>query len=115
MEVCYIRTRYDEKRGWRQVMAPAGRDDGTLAPRASNESLGPIFADWPVNSEKDRRQPAIVTRLLNPSLGGISSSTTFIKIISDRSSYSGPDLLNYRPDRMYVQSWLFRDWPNPPT
>ena len=56
-----------------------------------------------------------MTRLLNPSLGGISSSTTFIKIISDRSSYSGPDLLNYRPDRMYVQSWLFRDWSNPPT
>jgi hypothetical protein len=34
-----------------------------------------------------------VTRLLNPSLGGISSSTTFIKIISDRSPYCGPDLL----------------------
>ena len=34
-----------------------------------------------------------MTRLLNPSLGGISSSTTFIKIISDRSPYCGPDLL----------------------
>ena len=43
-----------------------------------------------------------MTRLLNPSLGGIS--TTFIKIISDRSPYSRPALLNYRPDRMYVQS-----------
>ena len=34
-----------------------------------------------------------MTRLLNPSLGGISSSTTFIKIISDRSPYCGPGLL----------------------